>query len=75
MGLAVNRGIQINKVRDSSLDTMGVGGVAALEFTGPSDLGHMPPVVAVDRAQATVVQDQLLVLVRLVGESIRDSAT
>ena len=75
MGLAVNRGIQFNRVRDSSLDTIGVGGVPAVEFTGRSDLGQVPPVVAVDRAKAMVVQDQLLVLVRLVGESTRDSAT
>ena len=46
-----------------------------MEFTGQSDLGQVPPVVVVDRAQATVVQDQLLVLVRLVGESTRDSVT
>ena len=49
--------------------------MAAVEFTGLSDLEQVLPVVAVDRAQAMVVHDQLLVLVRLVGESIRDSAT
>ena len=54
---------------------MGVGGVAAVEFTGQSDLGQVPPVVVVGRAQVMVVQDQLLVRVRLVGESTRDSAT
>ena len=75
MGLAVNKGIQFNRVRDSSLDTIRVGDIATVEFTGQSDLGQVPPVVVVDRAQATVVQDQLLVLVRLVGESTRDSAT
>ena len=75
MGLAVNRGIQLNRVRDNNLDTMGVGGVATVEFTGQSDLGQVPPVVVVGRAQAMVIQDQLLVRVRLVGESTRDSAT
>ena len=39
------------------------------------DLEQVLPVVAMDRAQAIVVQDQLLVLVRLVRESIRDNAT
>ena len=46
-----------------------------MEFTGQSDLGQVPPVVVVDRAQATVVQDQLLILAKLMEESIRDNAT
>ena len=75
MDLAVNGETQFNRVRDSSLDTMEVGGIAAVEFIGQLDLGQVPPVVVVDRAQAMVVQDQLLVRVRLVGESTRDSAT
>ena len=75
MDLAVNGETQFNRVRDSSLDTMGVGGIAAVEFIGQLDLGQVPLVVVVDRAQAMVVQDQLLVRVRLVGESTRDSAT
>ena len=49
--------------------------MAAVEFVGLSDLEQVLPVVVVDRAQVTIVQDQLLVLVRLVGESIRDNAT
>ena len=49
--------------------------MAAVEFAGLSDLEQVLLVVAVDRAQATVVRDQLLVLVRIMGESIRDNAT
>ena len=49
--------------------------MAAREFAGLSDLEQVLSVVAVDKAQATVVRDQLLVLVRLMGESIKDSAT
>ena len=49
--------------------------MAAMEFTGLSGLEQVLPVITVDKAQAIVVLDQLLVLVRLVGESIRDSVT
>ena len=49
--------------------------MATVEFTCLSELEQVLPVVAMDRAQAIVVQDQLLVLVRLVRESIRDNAT
>ena len=49
--------------------------MAAVEFVGLSDLVQVLPVVVEVRAQAIVARDQLLVLVRLMGESTRDSVT
>ena len=49
--------------------------MGVVQFVGLSDLEQVLRVVEVVRAQATVVRDQLLVLVKLVVESIRDNAT
>ena len=49
--------------------------MGVVHFADLSYLEQVLPVVVVDRAQVTVAQDQLLVLFRLVGESIRDNAT
>ena len=75
LGLAVSREAQFSRISDLSLDFIETSDMAAVEFVGLSYLEQVLPVVAVDRAQVTVVQDQLLVLVRLVGESIRDNIT
>ena len=47
----------------------------AVVIVGMSDLVQVLLATAVVRVQAIVVQDQLAVLVRHVGESIRDSIT
>ena len=47
--------------------------MAAVEFVGLSDLEQVLPLIAMDKAQDMVVLNQLLMLVRLVGESIKDS--
>ena len=49
--------------------------MAVVEFAGLTDLEQAQSVVSVVKTRAMVVQDQLLLLVRLVGESIRDNAT
>ena len=73
MGLAVSREAQFSSISNLILEFIETAGMASMEFVGLSNLEQVLPVVAVDRAQVTVVQDQILVLVRLVGESIRDS--
>ena len=47
--------------------------MAVVVLVGMSDLVQVLLAAAVVRVQAIVVQDQLAVLVRHVGESIRDS--
>ena len=47
--------------------------MAAVEFAGLSDFEQVLPLIAVDKAQDMVVLNQLLMFVRLVGESIKDS--
>ena len=49
--------------------------MGVVHFAGLSYLEQVLPVVAVVRAQDMVVLDQLLVFVRLVEESIKDSVT
>ena len=69
----ISREALLSRIRDSSLDTTGVRGMDVVQFVDLSDLEQVLPVVAMNRAQVTVVQDQILVLIRLVGESIRDN--
>ena len=53
----------------------GLADKAVVVIVGMSDLVQVFIATAVVRVQAIVVQDQLAVLVRHVGESIRDSVT
>ena len=72
MGLAVSKEAQFSRISNLSLEFIGTSNMATVEFAGLSDLEQVLLVVAVDKAKVMVVQDQILVLVKLVGESIRD---
>ena len=72
LGSTINRKAQSSRVRDYSQDIIGVRGMVVVQFVGSQGLEQVLPVVAVVRVQVTVVQDQLLILARLVEESIRD---
>ena len=60
---------------DLSRGFSGVVDMAVVVFVGMSYLVQVLLAVVVVRVQAIVVLDQLTVLVRCVGESIRDSVT
>ena len=49
--------------------------MVVVQFVGSQGLKQVLLVVAVVKVQATVVQDQLLILARLVEESIKENAT
>ena len=73
--VVVSREIEFSRISNITLECVGIADLAAMEFTGLTDLEQAQLVVAVAKAQAMVVQDQLLLLARLVGESTRDNAT
>ena len=75
LGSTISKEAQSSRVRDYSQDIIGVRGIVVVQFVGSQGLEQVLLVVAVIKVQATVVQDQLLILARLVGESIRDNAT
>ena len=73
MGLAVSREAQFSRISDLNLEFIRTSDMAAVEFVGLSNLEHVLPLIAVDKAQDMVVLNQLLMFIRLVGESIKDS--
>ena len=75
LGLAVNKEAQFSRISNLTLECIEIADMVVVGFTCLTDLGKAQLIVAVAKAQAIVVQDQLLLLVRLVGESIRDNAT
>ena len=76
LGLVViSREIELGRISNLTLECIEIADMAVVGFACLTNLGQAQLVVAVVKAQAIVVQDQLLLLVRLVGESIRDNAT
>ena len=73
--VVVSREIEFNRLSNLTLECIEIADMAVVGFTCLTDLGQAQLIVAVAKAQAIVVQDQLLLLVRLVGESIRVNAT
>ena len=73
--VVVSREIKLGRISNLTLECIEIADMAAVEFACLTDLGQAQLIVAVAKAQAIVVQDQLLLLVRLMGESIRDNAT
>ena len=73
--VVVSREIEFSRLSNLTLECIEIADMAVVGFTCLTDLGQAQLIVAVAKAQAIVVQDQLLLLVRLVGESIRDNAT
>ena len=73
--VVVSREIKLDRISNLTLECIEIAVMAVVEFAGLTDLEQAQSVVSVVKARAMVVQDQLLLLVRLVGESIRDNAT
>ena len=73
--VVVSREIKLGKISNLTLECIEIADMAVVGFACLTNLGQAQLVVAVVKAQAIVVQDQLLLLVRLMGESIRDNAT
>ena len=73
--VVVSREIGFSRISNLTLECIEIADMAVVGFACLTNLGQAQLVVAVVKAQAMVVQDQLLLLVRHVGESIRDNAT
>ena len=73
--VVVSREIELGRISNLTLECIEIADMAVVEFAGLTDLEQAQSVVSVVKARAMVVQDHLLLLVRLVGESIRDNAT
>ena len=73
--VVVSREIKLGRISNLTLECTEIADMAVVGFACLTNLGQAQLVVAVVKAQAIVVQDQLLLLVRLMGESIRDNAT
>ena len=73
--VVVSREIEFSRLINLTQECIEIAVMAVVEFAGLTDLEQAQSVVSVVKARAMVVQDQLLLLVRLVGESIRDKAT
>ena len=67
--------IEFSRLINLTQECIEIAVMAVVEFAGLTDLEQAQSVVSVVKTRAIVVQDQLLLLVRLVGESIRDNAT
>ena len=73
--VVVSREIKLGRISNLTLECIEIADMVVVGFTCLTDLGQAQLIVAVAKARAMVVQDQLLLLVRLVGESIRDNTT
>ena len=73
--VVVSREIEFSRLSNLTLECIEIADMAVVGFACLTNLGQAQLVVAVVKAQAIGVQDQLLLLVRLMGESIRDNAT